>query len=538
MNTIKTKAVIYCRVSSKEQEETGYSLPAQEKFLREYAQKPENNFDVVKVFQVSESAGGKIRRKIFHEMMEYIKANNISVVIVETTDRLTRNFADVPTIDAWILEDDTHQIHLAKESCVLNKNSKSHEWFMWRVKVATAEYYVRLLSENVLKGQKEKLAQGWLPTKPPLGYKTVGDKGHKIHVIDDWGADENGNKILIGTAKHIKWMFDQYATGNYSIARLEQELYEAGLRTRGGSKLGMSRIHILLQDPFYYGNMRWNGEVKEAKHEALIDKDVFKKVQTILKRQIKNPRFMKHNSLFKSKITCAYCEGTLTWYIKKGHWYGHCNNHGVYARCEKKTCIRQERVEEQYVGIFDVIAPKSEEVLVEIENILWDEHAQHIGQREQEVTRISRLLENVRKDKDKYYEAKINREVPLEYCERKIAECTKEEEALETTLAHVGNKNDEFLQLGLVVHELAYKSKEIYELADVDEKRLLLSQLFTNFVQKERKIETFSTPIMAFMQKWIPKLNESYELKKSLNNDANKGKADSLVSASPIWLPN
>jgi site-specific DNA recombinase len=33
------KAVGYCRVSSKEQEETGYSLPAQEKLVREYAEK-------------------------------------------------------------------------------------------------------------------------------------------------------------------------------------------------------------------------------------------------------------------------------------------------------------------------------------------------------------------------------------------------------------------------------------------------------------------------------------------------------------------
>ncbi len=137
------KAVIYCRVSSKEQEETGYSLPAQEKFLRDYAEK--NGFRVVKVFAVSESASGKIRRKIFNEMIDYIRKNNISIIIVETTDRLTRNFADVPIIDKWILENKNNQIHLAKEGCILNTSSKSHEWFMWRVKVATAEYYVRLL---------------------------------------------------------------------------------------------------------------------------------------------------------------------------------------------------------------------------------------------------------------------------------------------------------------------------------------------------------------------------------------------------------
>ena len=60
--------VLYCRVSSKEQEETGYSLPSQEKLLKEYAER-RNNFTVVKVFSVAESAGTlplwtKVRRQI------------------------------------------------------------------------------------------------------------------------------------------------------------------------------------------------------------------------------------------------------------------------------------------------------------------------------------------------------------------------------------------------------------------------------------------------------------------------------------------
>ena len=78
-----TKAVIYCRVSSKEQEETGYSLPAQEKFLKEYAKN--NGFIIVKVFSISESASGKYQRKIFNEMMDYVKKNNIKVIMIMDT---------------------------------------------------------------------------------------------------------------------------------------------------------------------------------------------------------------------------------------------------------------------------------------------------------------------------------------------------------------------------------------------------------------------------------------------------------------------
>lgn len=108
------KAVGYARVSSKDQEDTGYSLPAQEKLLHDYADR--NGYELVKVFAIQESAAGKIQRKIFHEMMAHVTKAKIKTVFVETTDRLTRNFADVPVIDNWILADENHKIHLVKEN--------------------------------------------------------------------------------------------------------------------------------------------------------------------------------------------------------------------------------------------------------------------------------------------------------------------------------------------------------------------------------------------------------------------------------------
>jgi DNA invertase Pin-like site-specific DNA recombinase len=175
------KAVGYCRVSSKEQEETGYSLPAQEKLVREYAEKM--GFDLVKVFSISESASGKVQRKTFKEMMHFVKLHKIPVIIVETTDRLTRNFKECIEIDDWINSNEENEVHLVKEGTILHKNANSNDWFMWRVKVSTAEYYVKRLSENVKKGQKEKLEEGWLPCRK-FGYKTIGDKGKKIHILD------------------------------------------------------------------------------------------------------------------------------------------------------------------------------------------------------------------------------------------------------------------------------------------------------------------------------------------------------------------
>lgn len=169
------KTILFCRVSSKEQEETGYSLPAQEKLLTEYSEK--KDFKIDKIFSISESASGKTQRKFFDEMLAYVRKNNIKNIICEKVDRLTRNLKDAVEINDWIAEDSERQVHLVKDSLILHKESRSQEKLNWNVRLIFAQNYIDNLSEEVKKGQKEKIAQGWIPCRAKLGYKTVGEKG-------------------------------------------------------------------------------------------------------------------------------------------------------------------------------------------------------------------------------------------------------------------------------------------------------------------------------------------------------------------------
>ena len=517
----KPKAILFARVSSKDQEETGYSLDAQEKMLKKYAE--DNNFSIVKIYRVSESASGKQVRKIFNEMLAYAIKNKIPVILCEKIDRLTRNPKDAATISDWLQADETRYIHFVKENFIVNRNTRAHENLVWDMKVAIARFYTSNLSEEVKKGQKEKLSQGWFPTRPPMGYLSEGEVGRKLIVMDKH------------ISKFMKRMFESYATGNYSLKRIEKELYDAGLRTRSGKMLHKSKIHTLLQDPFFYGKMRWLGMIHDGKHEPLIKKDLFDKVQTILRRQTKNPKYQKHNPLFKSKIFCQHCGGMVTWYEKKGNWYGHCNNSAAFKDCTKKTGLREDRVEPQLTGIFDIIAPKDERVLAAIEDILRDQHKERVGEREGEVKRLQGLLQGVRKQKDRIYEAKLNREVDMSFCDRKLAELTTEEESLESALVSVGDENDLSLQIGIAVHELAYKSHEIYENASVDAKRLLFSKLFTNLLQDGLEIRKEYTKAAAMLKEWVPKLNQDYELAKTLSG---QGEVGAFATHSQSWLPD
>ena len=97
------KAVMLARVSTKEQEEDGYSLPAQEKLMKDYASR--EKIRINKTFNIAESASKIKQRYIFREMMKYVGDNDIKILIVEKVDRLTRSFQDMVMIDDWLEED-------------------------------------------------------------------------------------------------------------------------------------------------------------------------------------------------------------------------------------------------------------------------------------------------------------------------------------------------------------------------------------------------------------------------------------------------
>src|SRR5260370_2515093 len=114
------QAVLSARVSSKEQEEEGFSLSAQIRPLREYA--AHNGITIIRDFVDVESSktGG---RAGFTEMVAFLRKHpGCRTILVEKTDRLYRNLKDYVTLDELGVT-----IHLVKENKVVGPNSKSSE---------------------------------------------------------------------------------------------------------------------------------------------------------------------------------------------------------------------------------------------------------------------------------------------------------------------------------------------------------------------------------------------------------------------------
>lgn len=524
-------AVLFCRVSSKEQELEGYSLPAQEKYLREYAER--NNLHVVKVFAVSESASGKKQRKVFNEMIVYVRKYNIPVIVAESTDRVTRNFADVPTIDRWILERDEYQLHLAKEGCILHRNSKSHEWFMWRVKVATAEYYVRLLSENVKKGQKEKLSQGWLPTVPPPGYRTVGDKGHRIHEIDE------KIKPLI-----IK-MFNFYDSGKYSLKQLTKKMAKVGLRNRNGNKIVMSRIHQLLQDPFYIGKNRWNGVVTDGEHPAIIDKAVFERVQRRLHSK-GNPRYSKHLLVFNKVFTCKECGGTISWETHKGITYGHCNNYKI-DKCTQRIWYKEKAIEQLLSKEFAKLEIKNPHIVEWLRKALKEGHKDEQQFHKASMEELNKQYQRVQKRLSKLYDDKVDEKITQEFHDEKYKEYTAEKDKILEQQQKHANASNKFHELGVNLFELSQRAQAIYLKSKVVEnRRMLIALVFSTLQLQKDTISVTYTPAFRLLSELVELTNQSSKMKKTEILTARiyepKEKVDITMqigdfsSHPPIWL--
>lgn len=62
----------------------------------------------------------------------------------------------------------------------------------------------------------------------------------------------------------IKKLFDEYATGTYTLRQIVNQAEKWGLCTKTGQPVGKSVIDRLLKNPFYYGEMLFKDEIVPA----------------------------------------------------------------------------------------------------------------------------------------------------------------------------------------------------------------------------------------------------------------------------------
>ncbi len=443
-------AVLYARVSSKDQEREGYSIPAQLKLLREYAHT--HDLQLVREFvdvETAKCAG----RKQFGEMVRFLGQNpSCRTLIVEKTDRLYRNFRDCVT-----LEDLDVEIHLPKEGQVISKEAKSQAKLVHGIQVVIARNYIENLREEVRKGMREKAEQGTYPSYAPFGYRN-----NKLERT----IEVNPEKAPIA-----RRMFELYSTGNHSLSSLRK-----AIAVETGHVFAKSHLERLLKNPFYTGLFVWEGKTYQGKHSPLISAELFERVQDVF-RSSNRPKYRKHEFAFSGLLRCAYDHCLVTAELKKNRYvYYHCT--GYRGPCELPY-FREEELGNRLGQILQNIhVPDA--ILAQLQASLLENKSRAETLRQEQAERLKQRLGAVRRRMDQAYLDKLDGKIEEGFWRRKTEEWQQEEQQILLAMQGLQSASPErFLDASRIL-ELANKAHFLYLRQAPTEKAKLLKLVLSN----------------------------------------------------------
>jgi site-specific DNA recombinase len=443
-------AVSYTRVSSKEQEAEGFSIPAQQKLVVDYARK--NDLQIRHAFEEIETAK-KTGRKQFGLMLKYLLDNpSCRAVIVEKTDRLYRNFADAVTLDKLGVE-----IHLAKEGRIIGKNSRSQDRLLHGIQLVIAANFIDNLKEEVRKGMREKAEQGIYPSRPPLGY--LNNKAERTIEVDPVKAPL------------ARRMFELYGAGTHSLTQVRLKI-----KTEFGVSLAKGYLQRLLKSPFYTGIFVWDGKTYSGSHTPLITDRQFQNVQQTFQGRNK-PKYRKHEFAFRGLLTCAYDKCLVTAEIKKSKYtYYRCT--GYRGKCDLPYFREEELGNRLGQIVKDIHIP--DHVLRQLVDSLLNDKDRGASVRKEQRDRLEQRLTSVRNRLDQAYVDKLDGKIPEDLWLRKSAEWQSEEREIQMSIQALADVRPERMLDAVKILELANKAHYLYVSQTPVEQAKLLNLVLSN----------------------------------------------------------
>lgn len=458
---MKRQVVTYVRVSTEEQAAHGQSLEVQNQVVLDYARG--HQLEIVASFEEAQSAF-KTGRPQFAAMVELLRKNKkLTGVLCYKMDRVTRNMSDY----ALIVEKIGIEIISATEQLPSNPSGR----LMGDMQAAFARFSSAQLSERVESAMLNKAMKGGYPSLAPTGY--VNNRLEKTIEIDP-----NMGSI-------VRELFQTYAETDMSLMQLVRWASGRGLRTRRGNPMKRGAIHKLLNNPFYYGPVRWHGLIYKGKHKPLITQALFEQVQDKMhgRSRKKNERRFP----FRGILVCGHCGCKITATLAKGKYiYYHCTN-------GKGKCVQGYISQKELAKLCEAIV---EEVHVpeEVARMLLEEVQKGESQRKQELEKRLESLNSekaqIARTRDKAYVDKLNGVIDEERWEHLDEEwdsrhrlVEEKAEELKTALATSGVKEADSTL------ELLRTARDLYSQQDPFEQAEGLRILVSNLTITDRKLE-------------------------------------------------
>lgn len=313
------KAVIYARYSSHNQREE--SIEGQIRECQDFASR--NNFIIVDEYIDRAISGRTDDRENFQRMIKDSEKGHFDAVIMYTLDRFARNRYDSATYKAKLKKNGV-RVFYAKQTIPEGAEGIILE----SVLEGMAEYYSENLARNVKRGLTENALQCKTNGGKCLGYRKNSEEKFEVDPA---------------AAKVVQEIFQMYAAGN-SATQIVNHCNERGYKTVRGNPFTKNSLRTILQNKKYIGIYEYDDVVVEGGVPAILDKELFDKVQAKLKHNYsaRAKAKAKEDYLLSTKLFCGHCgsnmigESGTSRHGQTYHYYK-CGNRKRGHDCQKKT---------------------------------------------------------------------------------------------------------------------------------------------------------------------------------------------------------
>ena len=344
----KVRYCLYARKSTESEERQILSIDSQVKEMLQIAER--EGLEIAEIRRESHSAKTVGERPVFNEITNDIRSGKFSGILTWAPDRLSRNAGDLGKLVDLMDEKLLLEIRTFGQRFSNSPNEK----FLLMILGSQAKLENDNRGVNVRRGLRTRCEMGLRPGVAPTGYLNEKRTDRKCHAIIDPER-----------APIIKKMFERVANEKWSGRKLYHWLkFEINFKTRGNKNLSLSNVYLILQNHFYYGTFEYperSGNWYTGKHEPLITKEVFDKVQEQIKRDHIIRSEIKEFA-FTKLITCGSCgsgvtaeekykklkDGTTVRYV----YYGCTRSRNLHC---KVGYIREEELIDQLIKIMDKI---------------------------------------------------------------------------------------------------------------------------------------------------------------------------------------
>lgn len=307
---------IYLRVSTQEQSQEGFSIPAQKERLVSFCKAKDY---VIYDFYIDGGwSGSNLDRPAMQKMIEDVQANKLDAVIVYKLDRLSRSQKDT----LYLIED----VFLANNTDLISmQESFDTSTPFGRAMIGILAVFAQLERESIkersIMGKRERARSGkWKGGVTPFGYDYVDEK-----------LIPNENAPLISK------MYEMYLKGDGTPT----------IATALGIK-NPSSVSSLLSSVIYTGYISNKGELFEGDHEAIVSYEDYLKVQKTMKTRGAKRGVPNINNPLAGLLTCKRCGARYSMHKSSSRFYYRCCSRAFKNTPRKQAMVKDPSCENKH----------------------------------------------------------------------------------------------------------------------------------------------------------------------------------------------